>query len=110
MADRLKMHIVLRWDLSVEAAIVAAAHAGLGTYLTFQNDPLMQEWQKTSFVKILHRPLNREHWENCKKFGEHRVFTESSLGNLEVSLGFNIVRNPSIYFKDIPLWTPNLQK
>jgi hypothetical protein len=103
---KLKMHIVLRWDLSAASAIVAAAHASLGTYLTFKDNPLMDQWQKTSFIKIIHRPLNREHWENCKKFGEHRVFTESSLDNLEVSLGFNIVENPTHLFKDVPLWIP----
>lgn len=108
--SKLKMHIVLRWDLSAQAAIVAASHASLGTYLTFKNNPLMQEWQRTSFIKILHRPLNREHWENCKKFGEHRVFTESSLGNLETAIGFDIIRVENIYFKDLPLWTLNPQE
>lgn len=107
--SKLKMHIVIRWDLSIEASIVAAAHASLGTYLTFQSNPLMQEWQRTSFIKIIHRPLNREHWENCKQFSENRIFTESSLGCLDVSIGYDIVRNPSIYITDIPLWTPNPQ-
>ena len=106
---KLKMHIVIRWDLSAESSVIAAAHAGLGTYLTFQEDPLMQEWQKTSFIKIIHRPLNKIQWDYCRKLGDHRVFTESKLDNLEVSVGFNIVKNPSILFSDIPLWTQNPQ-
>lgn len=107
---KLKMHIVLRWDLSSAGAVVAAAHSSLGTYLTFKDNYLMQEWEKTSFVKIIHRALHKEQWEECKKLGQHRVFTESALGNLEVALGFNITEKPSLFFKDIPLWIPNPQE
>jgi peptidyl-tRNA hydrolase len=102
---KLKMYIVIRPDVSTAVALVAAAHASLGTYLTYESDSLMQEWKNTSFIKILLKPLNLEHFHNCKKFGEHRVFTESSLDNLEVAIGYKIIRNPSQFIKDIPLWT-----
>lgn len=99
------MHIVLRWDLSPTAAIIAAAHAPLGTYLNYLEDTLMQDWQRNSFIKVLHKSLNYEHWLFCKTLGEHRVFTESSLDNLEVSLGYRVVENPHYLMKEVPLWT-----
>jgi len=103
---RLRMHLVFRWDLSPAMAIVAASHAGLGTYLTWESDPIMQEWQKTSFVKILHKALREDHWEFCKKLGEHKVFTESTLNGAETCLGFRVVERPTRLFDDIPLWSP----
>jgi hypothetical protein len=103
---KLKMYLVLRPDISVGVAMVAMSHCSLGTYLHFEQDPLMQEWKNTSFIKVLLKPLNLQHFHNCKSFGEHRVFTESSLDNMEVSIGFNIVREPHPYFTDIPLWIP----
>jgi hypothetical protein len=101
--QKLKMRIILRWDLSPSASLVAVGHAVLGTYLTYREDELMKEWEKTSFVNILHRSCHQEHWNWCKTLGEHRVFTESSLGNMEVSLGFRITENMSHLFRDIPL-------
>jgi peptidyl-tRNA hydrolase len=102
---KLKMYIVIRPDVSASVALVAASHASLGTYLTYESDVLMQEWKNTSFIKILLKPLNLEHFQNCKNFGEHRVFTESSLDNLEVAIGYRIVEHPSQFIKDIPLWS-----
>ena len=102
---KLKMYIVLRPELSVAAAVVAAAHASLGTYLQFETDPLMQEWRHTSFVKIILKAINLHQFQACRNFGAHRVFTESTLENLEVSVGFNIVVSPHPHFKDIPKWT-----
>lgn len=102
--QRLKMYIVLRTDISVAAAIVAAAHAPLGTYLNWESDPVMQEWQKTSFVKILLGAKDKTHFDYIKKLGEHRVFTESTLNNMEVSLGFRVVHSPNKLLEDVPLW------
>lgn len=101
---KLKMFIVLRWDLSAELAVVAASHASLGTYLTFIDNPLMQEWQKTSFIKKVCRSTSYDHFQYLKTLGKHRVFTESTLDNLEVSIGFDIVRPPYHIMNEIPLW------
>jgi peptidyl-tRNA hydrolase len=103
---KLKMFIVLRWDLPAGAAVVAAAHASLGTYLTFIDNPLMQEWQKTSFIKRLCKAKDFAHFQHLKTLGKHRVFTESTLGNSEVSIGFDIVAPPYHLMDEIPLWTP----
>lgn len=102
---KLKMFIVLRWDLPAEPSVVAASHAGLGTYLTFIDNPLMQEWQKTSFIKKIKRAKDFQHWQHLKTLGKHRVFTESSLNNAEVSIGFDIVMPPYILLEEIPNWT-----
>ena len=104
---KLKMFIVLRWDLPAEAAVVAAAHASLGTYLTFKDsNPLMEEWQKTSFIKRVCKSISWNHFQHLKTLGKHRVFTESGLDNAEVSIGFDIVQPPYHIFDEIPLWTP----
>lgn len=105
---KLKMHLIFRWDLSPAVVAVAAAHAGLGTYLQWKDDPIMMEWERTSFVKILHATYHQEHWDYCKTLGEHRVFTESTLNHLEVCLGFRVVENPNHLFKEVPLWSPNV--
>lgn len=103
--NRLRMHIVLRHDLSASSSVVAASHASLGTYLTFKDDPLMDEWQRTSFVKIIHRSLNDHQFKACREFGPHRVFTESSLGGIEVAVGFKPMERDHPWFADIPLWS-----
>ena len=102
--SRLRMYIVIRGDLSPTAAFIAYGHATLGTYLTYETDVLMQEWKKTSFVKIALKALNKTHFDWCKKLGEHRVFTESSLGNAETCIGFRVVRDPDARFKYLEKW------
>jgi len=103
-APRLRMYIVLRGDLSPTAAFLAYGHATLGTYLTWQGDQLMVEWQQTSFVKIALRAETPGHFEWCKQLGEHRVFTESTLGNAETCLGFRVVVRPDPRFRTLEPW------
>jgi peptidyl-tRNA hydrolase len=103
--SRLQMIIVLRHELSHGACIVAVSHASLGTYLTFENDPIMQEWRKTSFVKVIKQAMNDIQFQAIRKLGlPHRVFTESKLDNMEVSVGFLPMLNPPIILKDVPLY------
>ena len=101
---KLKMFIVLRWDLPAATEVVAAAHTSLGTYLTFIDNPLMQEWQKSSFIKRICKATSYDHFQHLKTLGKHRVFTESSLGNIEVSIGFDIIQPPYHIMNEIPLW------
>jgi hypothetical protein len=102
---QLKMIIVLRNDLSPALGAVATGHASLGTYLTFQDDLLMQRWQKESFIKwILEAPRDHPIWDYLKKQGPHRVFTESTLDNLEVAIGFNIFEKIPQVFRELPKW------
>lgn len=104
--ERLKMYLVLRWDLSIPMAVCAAGHAALGTYLNWKDDPIMQQWQQTSFVKVWCKALHDDHWKWIKTLGEHRVFTESTLNGAETCIGFRVIENPSPLFKELPLWTP----
>lgn len=102
---KLQMIIVLRPELSHDGCIVAVSHASLGTYLTFENDPIMQEWRKTSFVKVIKQAMNLVQFQAIRKLGlQHRVFTESRLDNLEVSVGFLPMLNPPMILKDVPLY------
>ncbi len=99
------MYIILRSDISPTAAFIAYGHATLGTYLTWRTDPLMVEWEQTSFVKIALKAKDKDHFNWCKQLGEHRVFTESSLGNIETCLGFRVVRQPDSRLRTLDHWT-----
>lgn len=101
---KLRMYIVLRRDLSPTAAFLAYGHATLGTYLTWQDDPLMQEWQRTSFVKIALSVIDQREFDWAKTLGEHRVFIESTLGNAETCLGFRVVEGPDPRFRTLRPW------
>lgn len=98
------MHLVLRPDISIAVAMISAMHAPLGTYLTFKDDPVTQAWEKISFVKILHQAINIQQFKLCRNIGLHRVFTESTLDNIEVCIGFKPLFNDGNKFDDIPLW------
>jgi hypothetical protein len=98
------MHIVLRPDISVETAMIAVAHASIGTYLTFKDDDVTQMWEKKSFKKVIHKALNLHQFKSCRELGPHRVFVESSLGNSEMSVGFKPMWQEHPWFADIPLW------
>jgi hypothetical protein len=102
---KLKMHIVLRSNLTAEQAVIASSHCSLGTYLHYQYEPLTQEWLKTSFIKIIHKASSEEQWEWCRtSLGDCRIFTESSLGNYEVSIGYKITNPDNPLFREVPLW------
>lgn len=103
---KLKMYLVLRWDLPIEMSVCAAGHAALGTYLTWETDPVMQKWKQTSFVKIWCKALHKSHWDFIKTLGEHRIFTESCLNHAETCLGFRVLENPNPILTELPLWKP----
>lgn len=105
---KLKLHVVLAPKLTPAQAVVAAAHASLGTYLTFVDNPLMREWCSNSFVKIIHQvTAGSDLFLTCRGFGLHRVFTESTLDNAEVAIGFDILpHDRDSRFKMIPLYAP----
>ena len=102
---RLRMYIVLRRDLSPTAAFLAYGHATLGTYLTWQEDPIMQAWQRTSFIKIALGVADHQEFEWAKTLGEHRVFTESTRGSIDTCIGFRVLERPNPLFKTLNSWT-----
>lgn len=100
----LKMHIVLRPDISVETAMIAVAHASIGTYLTFKDDDVTKIWENNSFKKVIHKSINLHQFKSCRELGPHRVFIESSMGNSAMSVGFKPMLKEHPWFDDIPLW------
>lgn len=104
MKNKLRMHIVLIAGLTPGQAAVACAHAGLGTYLYFRDNPLVEEWLNTSFSKIIYQ-ASPAMFEVCKTLGDHRAFTESTLDNKQVALGFDItVSSQNDRFKALSLY------
>ena len=103
-SKKLRMYIVLRSDLSPTAAFLAYGHATLGTYLTWRDDPLMQEWERTSFVKIALQVPDHTHLNRCKEWGEHRTFSESTMNNTETCLGFRVMRDYDQRLLELPTW------
>lgn len=100
----LKMRLVVNPQLTTVQAAVACAHASLGTYLRWQDDPLMQEWQQLSFRKVLLTALSYQGWLLAKEYGEHVVFTESSLKGMETVLGFRVVNECDHRLRELPLF------
>lgn len=86
----LRMLIVVRDDLTPPQVAVACAHASLAAYLKWGKEPLFQEWLG-SFIKVI-RKADANQFEQAKKEFPHIVLTESTLGNRETCLVFNIDR------------------
>jgi hypothetical protein len=85
--NRLKMYILVRDDIPLGIAMVAAAHASLATYLKFQLRPEVQSWVDGPFFKVICRVTPAD-FERSKTVKDHVVMTESALGHQEVAIGF----------------------
>lgn len=81
------MYILIRDDIPLGFAIVAAAHSSLAGYLKFQDTPEVKEWLAGPFFKAVCRVSAKE-FENAKEVADHVVLTESALNNREVALVF----------------------
>ena len=60
---------------------------------------------KKSRIKCVLKARSYEEFQFLKTISPNRVFTESTLDNLEVSIGYDIKEQPDWYLKDIPLWS-----
>ena len=84
----LKMYILVRDDVDLGHAILAAAHGSLGCYLDFQDRISMRDWVENSFRKVVCKVTPTE-FEKAKTYElPHRVMTESGLGGMETALVF----------------------
>ena len=83
----MKMYILVRDDIPLGFAMVAAAHASLAGYLEFQHTPEVREWLGGPFFKAVCK-VNLEDFEHAKQVSDHVVLTESALGNQEVAIVF----------------------
>lgn len=110
-----KMYILIRDDVDLGHALLAAAHAALSGYLTFVDfehspeyrmffgaakDPSDTElWAAESFRKVICKVTPAE-FEKAKTYGknmqDYRIMTESGLNNMEVAIVFRPVESDKL--------------
>lgn len=83
----MKMYILIRDDVPLGFAVLAAAHAALAGYLEFQDTPEITEWLSGPFSKAVCR-VNEKEFEQAKECPDHVVVTESALDGRETALVF----------------------
>lgn len=83
----MKMYILIKDDVPLGNALVAAAHASLGAYLKFRDTPEVVEWVSGPFYKVVCK-VNPKEFEKAKECPDHVVITESGLNDQEVALSF----------------------
>ena len=83
----MKMYILVRDDIPLGFAMVAAAHASLAGYLRFKDQPEVQQWLTGPFFKAVCK-ANAKEFENAKLVPDHVVLTESALQDREVAIVF----------------------
>ena len=111
----LKMYILIKEDVDLGHAILAAAHASLGGYLTFTEwrsrmeaseiDSIVNtdRWQRESFRKVICK-VNDKEFEKAKEYPHHRVMTESGLDDQEVAIVFAPREEWPKFFKFLRLY------
>ena len=119
----LKMYLLIKDTIDLGHAILGAAHASLGGYLTFTksqpgwdgfpipDNPRVcektEEWAIESFRKVVCK-VTAEEFEKAKTFGvageDYRVMVESGLGGEEVSIVFAPRNDWEPFFKTLKLY------
>ncbi len=119
-----KMYILIRDDVDLGHAILAAAHASLSGYLSFtkyektmdykistgiliQDKSPTELWVKKSFRKVVCKVTAQE-FEKAKTYGknmiDYRIMVESGLDNMEVAIVFRPRDNFEPFFKSLQLF------
>jgi peptidyl-tRNA hydrolase len=83
----MKMYILIREDVPVGFAVLAAAHASLAAYLRFKSAPEVAEWLSGPFYKVVCK-VTTEEFEEAKRVEDNVVLTESALDDREVAMAF----------------------
>jgi peptidyl-tRNA hydrolase len=83
----MKMYILVRDDVPLGFAMLAAAHASLAAYLKFRDTPEVAEWLSGPFFKAVCK-VSAEEFESARAVPDHVVLTESALGGREVAIAF----------------------
>ena len=83
----MKMYILIKDDVPLGFAILAAAHSSLAGYLKFQETKEVEEWLSGPFYKVVCR-VNEKEFTKAKDFEDRVVLTESALEGREVALVF----------------------
>jgi peptidyl-tRNA hydrolase len=82
-----KLYILIRDDVELGFALVAAAHASLAAYLRFKDHPDVAAWLAGPFRKVMCK-VNAAEWDAAKELDDHVIVSESALGGREVALAF----------------------
>jgi hypothetical protein len=109
-----KMYILIKDSIDIGHAVLAAAHASLGGYLTFTKAENEHEipccdtemWAEKSFRKVVCKVSDIE-FEKSKTYypdGEYRVMTESGLGGIDVAIVFRPREVWPPFFKSLKLY------
>lgn len=85
--SRLKMYILVRESIPLGVAVVNVAHASLGCYRKFADEPLMQEWISGPFFKVVCKVSDQD-FDACKQVDKNVVISESKYGNEEICMAF----------------------
>jgi hypothetical protein len=113
--NKSKMYILIRDDVDLGHAILGAAHASLGGYLTFKETDFaddriidtMDNYVAHSFRKVVCKVTPAE-FEKAKTYGtnmiDYRIMVESGLGGIEVSIVFRPRDNFEAFFKSLKLY------
>jgi peptidyl-tRNA hydrolase len=83
----MKMYILIREDVPLGFAMVAAAHGSLAAYLKFRSAPEVKEWLDGPFYKVVCKVSVKE-FEDAKEVPNHVVLTENALQSQEVAIAF----------------------
>jgi peptidyl-tRNA hydrolase len=123
-----KMYILVREKMIEEnfgLAIVSVAHAAAAAILEWQLpwpekeiEPYttIEEWQKTSFKKVVCQVTEEQFQQAMKDFGpcgeSYLLMTESSIDNGNMCLVFRPRKEWPKFFKYLKMWSgePNLEK
>ena len=81
----MKAYILIKEDVPLGFAVVAAAHAALAMHLKFADTPEVKEWLAGAFYKVICK-VNEKEFENAKEIEDHVVLTESALDDREVAI------------------------
>ena len=101
----MKMYILVRDDIPLGFALVAAAHASLACYLQFQDLSSTKQWLNRSFRKVVCK-VSPEEFEKAKEIKqlEKVVLTESSLEGAETAIAFAPMEKWPHFFHTLKLY------
>jgi hypothetical protein len=83
----MKLYILIKDSIDLGHAVNSAAHASLMGHLAWSGDEIYDDWEKSSFKKVVCAVSDRE-FDDAKKYDDHLVVTESTMDGREVGLVF----------------------
>lgn len=97
------MYILIRREVPLGIAMVAAAHASLAAYLRFKDSPEVAAWLAGPFRKVVCK-VDDAAFAAARAAGDFVVLTESALDGAEVALAFKPREEWPRAFKFFPLY------